>query len=323
MLEEGTLRPGASALAQLRLERATVAARGDRFVIRSYSPSRTVGGGTVIEPVAEKRKRRSGGLESLAVFESGSLEARLLERLGAEAKPVAVAVLAQGLGESETKVTEALSRVGASGQVIATAPNRWLGVKRWNEARELIVAAVSEYMRKNPARYGIPKGELKSSLKTKLDASLHDAAFDALVAAGAFDVRSDRVRIAGTTWDPPAAEATALSKLEAELEAAGYSVPETSAWQSKLGASGAEVMGLGLFLGRLVRVSQEFAYTTKQMEDLRAKLAQWFESHETLNVAGFKEITGVSRKHAVPLLEHTDRVGWTVRVGDERKKGRI
>ena len=99
------------------------------------------------------------------------------------------------------------------------------------------------------------------------------------------------------------------------------SVPEVPAWQAKLGAAGAEVVGLGLFLGRLVRVSQEFIYTARQMETLRAKLSEGFAKNPTMGVAAFKELAAVSRKHAVPLLEHCDRVGWTVRVGDERKMG--
>jgi selenocysteine-specific elongation factor len=89
LLEGTSLKPGASALAQLRLEHPAVAARGDRFVIRTYSPSRTVGGGSVIEPVAAKRRRHAAGLEQLAVHESGSLAARLLQRLAGEKSALA------------------------------------------------------------------------------------------------------------------------------------------------------------------------------------------------------------------------------------------
>src|SRR5439155_18987026 len=103
--------------------RPTAAARSDRFVIRSYSPSRTIGGGSVIEPAATRRRRHGGGLEALAVHESGSLEARLLERLEREAKPAAVAVLARDLGESE-------ATLGAS-----PAEGRWLSIQRWEAAR--------------------------------------------------------------------------------------------------------------------------------------------------------------------------------------------
>ena len=74
-------------------------------------------------------------------------------------------------------------------------------------------------------------------------------------------------------------------------------------------------------LGRLVRVSQDFTCTARQLEGLRAKLAAHFARRPALTVAEFKALAGVSRKWAVPLLEHCDRVGWTVRAGDERKAG--
>jgi selenocysteine-specific elongation factor len=80
-------------------------------------------------------------------------------------------------------------------------------------------------------------------------------------------------------------------------------------------------MALGLFLGRLARVTQDLTYTAAQLEALRTKLAAHFAKASALTIAEFKDIAGVSRKHAVPLLEHGDRVGWTVRAGDVRKAG--
>ena len=108
---------------------------------------------------------------------------------------------------------------------------------------------------------------------------------------------------------------------EAELESAGLAVPEAADWLARLGAEGPEALSLGLFLGRLARVSQELTFTTRQLEALRAKLATHFGRKGTLTVAEFKDLARVSRKYAVPLLEHSDRVGWTVRLGDERKAG--
>ena len=107
-----------------------------------------------------------------------------------------------------------------------------------------------------------------------------------------------------------------------EFFADAYQVPENAAWQKTLGAGAADASGLGFFLGRLVRVNAELTYTAKQMERLRALVAGWFDGgHAALTVADFRGLTGASRKFGVPLLEHCDRVGWTVRVGDERRKG--
>ena len=319
LLEGQTLEPGGSALAQLRLERPTVAARGDRFVIRAYSPSRTVGGGTVIEPVAVKH--RGHGLEQLAVRESGSLEARLIQRLEQETKPVSTAVLAQAVSEPEVSAAAALAGLAAEGEVVATAEGRWLAPEVWGGARYTIEREVRAYAGKYAARYGVPKGELKSGLKASMETALFDTAYASLMEDGVLEQRGEYVRPADSPWEPPAETMGRLEKVEAELEAAEFLVPETAQWLAKLGAGAQEVVALGTFLGRLVRVSQELTYTDRQMDDLRRRLVTYFATRPEMTVADFRGITGASRKFAVPLLEHCDRVGWTVRVGDARKAG--
>jgi len=289
-------------------------------VIRQYSPSRTIGGGSVIEPVAAKR-RRHGALDALEVRESGSLEARLLQMVEAEATPVSTSRLAQVVGESQTVVHAALARLLEEHEIAMPLEERWLALARWHAALEVIEREVRGYAGKFPARYGIMKGELKSGLKIAMEPALFDIAFHELEEDGRIETRSQRVRPADTPWEPPAATMAALQKLEAELEATGMSVPEALQWQAKLGPAAADVTALGLFLERLVRVNQELIYTAHQMKVLRAKLADHFAKKPALTMAEFKEMAGVSRKFAVPLLEHSDRVGWTVRSGDERKKG--
>ncbi len=320
LLEGDGLEPGGRALAQLRLEHETVAARGDRFVIRSYSPSRTIGGGVVIEPIADRRRRRTGaGIAALEVAESGSLEARLEEKLAAHPKPASSEQLAQECGEPTEAVVAALVRMEAAGSAVQPATAKWLSDDRWSGARERIEGAVAEYAAKHPARYGVMKGELKSGLKNALESALFDLAFDAMTREGALQLRGERVRPGGSEWAPPADVAELLARLERALEADGYAVPENDKWQTTLGPKAGEATSLGFFLERLVRVNAEFTYTATQMTRLRESLAAWFAAHDALTVAEFREMTGASRKYAVPLLEHADRVGWTMRVGDVRK----
>ncbi|MEO5618154.1 MAG: selenocysteine-specific translation elongation factor [Candidatus Eisenbacteria bacterium] len=320
-LEGAEIGPGGTTLAQVRLERPAVAARGDRFVIRSYSPSRTIGGGAIIEPVATKRHRHAAGIEQLEVHESGSLEARLLEKLATFEKPAATAVLAQAVGESEAAVHAALAALAAGAEVAQPTEGRWLSAARWSAARETIEREVRAFAVAHPARYGAPKGELKSGLRATMEAASFDAAFESLVAERVLEQKGDRVRPADLPWDPPAAIVARLEALEAELGAAGYQVPEVPQWQPKLGADGAEVTSLGFFLGRLVRVSQDLTYSARQLETLRGRLADYFTRKPSLTVADFRDLTGASRKYSVPLLEHCDRLGWTMRVGDERRVG--
>ena len=321
LLEGRPVLPGDSMLAQLRLEHAAVAARGDRFVIRQYSPSRTIGGGAVIDPVASKRRWREGGLGSLELHESGSLAARLVQHLEGELKPVSAELLAHAVGAPTTEVADALARLASADEIVGTREGRYVSSARWQEARESIEAEVRTFVERHPARFGAPKGELKSGLKGRLDPALFDAAFAMLIADERIAQRGELVRPADTPWSPPTELKAALEELERRLEGAGFAVPENAEWGAKLGARASEIAAMGHFMGRLVRVSQDLTYTMAQLESLRARLRGWFESNAALTVANFRDLTGASRKYSVPLLEHCDRVGWTVRVADERKRG--
>src|SRR5262245_31152536 len=128
LLGSGSLPPGGSSLAQVRLEQPTVAARGDRFVVRSYSPSRTVGGGSIIEPVAERRRRSD--VAGLDTQESGSLESRLLEKLSVFERAASTEQLATEVGESVAVVTAALDSLVRHGTVVSPVPGRWLSDSR-------------------------------------------------------------------------------------------------------------------------------------------------------------------------------------------------
>ena len=313
LLDAAELAPGGSALAQLRLERPTVAARGDRFVIRAYSPSRTIGGGSVIEPVASKR-RRGGGVEELAAFETGSLEARMLQRLGDERSLVATAKVAQAMSEPEAAASAALGRLQDAG-VVEPVAGRWLvraGTRR--QRRSSAGARVRHAFR----RYGVPetaeeraRGARRGAVRRRVRCARARGRSSSAATACAPRMRRGSL--------PP--RRCVLERLEQELEAAGFGVPETALWSARLGAPAGEVAGLGYFLGRLVRVSQEYTLTARQLDELRGRIAAHFRRNTALTVADFKELAGVSRKWGVPLLEHSDRVGWTARVGDERRKG--
>ncbi|MBI1799638.1 MAG: selenocysteine-specific translation elongation factor, partial [Candidatus Eisenbacteria bacterium] len=301
LLEGEGLAPGGSAFAQLRLEKPAVATRGDRFVIRQYSPSRTIGGGSVINPVAEKRRRHDPGLESLAVHESGSLEARLLEQLEKESRPTSAEALARTTGAGVAEAAIALARLAAAHELVVTPENRYVAESRWDAARGAIEREVRTFTAAHPGRYGVMKGELKSGIRAGMETALFDAAFAALIGEGVIAQQGEHVRPADTPWEPPAQMTAALESVERTLEATGYLVPENAAWQSKLGARAGEVAALGFFMGRLVRVSQDLTYTQPLIERLRETLAKWFANHAALTVANFRDLTGASRKYAVPL----------------------
>jgi selenocysteine-specific elongation factor len=318
LLEGAELAPGAGALAQISLEEATVPARGDRFVIRSYSPSVTIGGGSVLEPQAERRRR--GDVSRLAVAERGTEDERLIEAFRNAGKPLDTVQLAKSLGISNERAEAGAVAEVAAGRLLALPDRRWVSAEAWELARHAVSAALAEFARRYPVRWGRAKGELKSQLGKSMDAGLFDAALASLVEEGAVESRADQLRAAGApAWTPALQQAQ--DRVVEALSKAGHSVPELSTLAASSVPDAAEHVQRLLFEGKAVRVSQDFVYTKAQWEAVESALRRHFETHEGLRVSDLKDLLGVSRKHAIPLLEYCDRVGLTLRAGDERRKG--
>jgi selenocysteine-specific elongation factor len=317
LLEGAELAPGASTLAQISLEESTVPARGDRFVIRSYSPSVTIGGGTVLEPEAKRRRR--GDVSRLAVAERGSEDERLIEAFRNAHKPLDAAAVAKALGVPVERAEAGAIAEAGGGRLRALPDRRWVSAEAWEAARLAIQDALTDFARRHPVRWGRAKGELKSQIGKSIDAGLFDTALASLIEEGAVETRSDHVRAAGLSAWTPALQQAQDRVVEALIKA-GHSVPELSTLAAGVPEASEHVQRL-LFEGKAVRVSQDFVYTKAQWDAVEAALRRHFESHEGLRVADLKDLLGVSRKHAIPLLEYGDRIGLTMRVGDERRKG--
>ncbi len=320
LLEGVALAPGEAALAQLELEAATVAARLDRFVIRSYSPSVTIGGGTVLEPGAERRKR--GAVSGLETAERGSEAERVLVGLvGAGLATRTAAALAKELDLTGERVASLLDGLAATAEARRLAGDRWVSARSWTAAAERVTRTLAGYADQHPVRWGRAKGELKSSLGREMEGVLFDAVLADLVSSGSVEARGDEVRLPGR-GELSAEDRERLEKILAAIEGAGFSVPELSKLASLTGVPEAgEFVQRLLFEGSLVRIGQDFAYTAPQWERIRSALRSHFALQNALQVGDLKSLLGISRKHAIPLLEHTDRAGWTIRVGDQRQKG--
>jgi len=325
LLDRDELRPGDRAPVQLRLEAPGVAESGDRFVVRSYSPMRAIGGGVIVEPVAAKRRRLVGDpAEELRRREAGTPADRLVDLL-----------LPRGLdGESAKHLRAALGLDGPAFAALATeardagkvvGENRLFLPAALDEATSLVEATVAAYHADHPVAWGISLGDLKSSLGTRMNPALFDLARERLVDADRVVLRGELVRLADhdpTLTDADEARAAALLD---RLDADGFAAPFIGHVIRDEGLDEVTAHDLLARLdleGRVVPVSNEFVYTADRIEMLRERLREHFTAADDLTVAAFKELgDGLSRKHAVPLMEFCDRRGWTRRSGDGRVMG--
>lgn len=325
LLEQDELAPGASAAVQIRLEGPIVSDRGDRFVIRSYSPQRAIGGGSVLVPSAEKHRRHDpAAVARLQVEEAGGVRARVLQALaafplgGTPAEVAARALLA------EEPVRQSLEELHAGEEVEPLPDGRWLAPAAFELLAARLIDAGRKYQDGSAYRWGQARGELKRALPREADGVLFDALVAGLLRQGRLFRRGERFRVDSPDSGLKPAEAELLRRVETAYEEAGASPPTVKELEESLraGRTLAEILASLVSEGTLVRLNSDLYYFAGRLDEMEQGLRRYFKTHNEMRISDLKDLLGVSRKHGVPLLEHFDRIGVTRRLGDIRVAGR-
>ena len=319
-LDAPEILPGDAAWAQLRLEAPVIARAGDRFVLRSYSPVTTIAGGTVAEPVAPARRRRTP--EERAALET-IITATPERAIAARARLAGWAGVSPSRLAIETPVPSArvtaLLRDGAPPGV-ALAAGRLFAAPIVAEAREIILRAVAEHHDREPLRPGIDREELRRTLPPHAAPGLADDVIAAALADGT--LRSDDGLIALATFRPTLTpdQECARDALLHLLDEAGLTPPLASEWPADLRAR-PDFRALLKVLERsrqIVALGPELYVVPSALEAAAAAVRRSLAGRGPLGPAEFRECIPVSRKYLIPILEYFDRIGVTQRVGDGR-----
>ncbi len=326
LLDTDELAPGGDALAQIQLEGRVVAERGDRFVLRSFSPMRTLGGGKVLDVSAARRRRfRQEDLAVLRVAEEGSLDERVLERVGARGGlGLPEAELTQLLGQPPAEIQKAVASLVESGDLRRVGRSRLVTRGAFEETGVRLVEAILEQERAQPLRFGPMKSEIKSRLEAKAHPEVAEAWIQEEIAGERLFASGDRLRRSSRTLELSARDAALRERMFGEIRGREFSGPTQKELLEMFSADKSAPELLQLLVGeeRVLRLGGDLLLAAELLAVLRQRLAQYYLSHETMSVADLKEIFGVSRKFGVPLLELIDRLGWTERRGDLRLAGR-
>jgi selenocysteine-specific elongation factor len=193
----------------------------------------------------------------------------------------------------------------------------------WERALERVESEVKRYAEEHRLRAGLPKGELKSLLAREMDGPVFDEALGKLVAKGAIQVQGDRILPQGAAPALTEEQQRTVERMELRLASQGFQPPDLPAILADIPRETRpqELVRYLIESDRVVRVTSELLYTRGQWEEIEARIRAHFRTRPTLAMGDFKSILQVSRKYAVPLLEHLDRIGLTRREGDERFPG--
>jgi len=312
------LAPGSQGFARVKLPDAALLLPGDRFILRQFSPVVTIGGGVVLDSAPIPRMTE---LESfLQVLAAGDPEAMLKARIArrgpagiSTSRLVAETEWTRNFLDKQLAQTVKERRVLRIGDLFVDAP----AMARLQQA---IVSSVEGFHRKNSLVSGIAKESLREQVNAPSE--VFSAALDLLVQEKKIAVAGDVVRLPGHGVVMKDEEAESKKKIEDAFAVAGLKVPALHEVIAGLKVDKIRAQKIVTLLLRdkmLVKISDELVFHRSALEELRRLVAAQKLKSPKMDVAKFKELTGVSRKYAIPLLEYLDRERVTRRVGDSRE----
>jgi selenocysteine-specific elongation factor len=316
--------PGARAYIRLRLEAPAVLVRGDRFILRAYSPTTTIGGGVVLDPQPPRaRIRTAAALERLRAIDLEAPTASPLAailRMVAEAGAIGMPTIdvTRRVGVAPTARASLVASATADGRLVSIG-DRLLDPAVVERLQQQAIALVEAFHAAHPLSDGMPREELRHRLLPRSEPGIFDELVRRLTAAGRL-AGTERIRVASHAIALTPEEQAAYAAIEAAYRDAGLTPPDTAAVAARAGAP-ALVERMTALLTRhkqLVRLDT-MVFHRDVLERLKDEVrALKAAGTPKVDVAAFKERFGVSRKFAIPLLEYLDRERVTRRMGDAR-----
>jgi selenocysteine-specific elongation factor len=321
------IEPGNSDFVQLRLEGPITAIPGDRFIIRSYSPQITIGGGEILDALPEKHRLRDtkarAALEKLMSAKDFISRANTFIEMAGESALNATEIAAR-TGATDSQIAELATALTSSKSAIeiSPAPLMLISTQAFESLASQVLEMLSTHHKREPLSLGISREEVRERLFGALKPEIFRAVITDLAGRGKVVAERDALRMATHKPALTGADADTKQALEAAFKAAGLQAGtlDEIAATAKLNLQLAKKFyNLLVAERRIVRVG-DFVFHVDTIEDLKARVRAHKSISSKIDVAVFKEITGgLTRKYAIPLLEFLDRERITRRVGNERE----
>lgn len=327
LLDKEEIGPGESGLVQLRLEEEIALKRGDRFVVRFYSPMETIGGGVVLEPNPVRKKRfDEKAIEELKKKESGSLADVMELHIKQHADTmITMAELAKIMAHSVDELQEYLEELKEEGIVHVFAMKK--DVYLWHRdseyaLRQKIQEALEAYHKRYPYRYGMKKAEIHNTYLKKVKPIVFDAYIEQLVAQNQIGRKDEYLHLAEFEVSKDAMFLKTEKTLVDAFEKVGFDFVRFS--EIDLGTipreTAEDVLLLLVDEERVVRINEEMFTMKYLMDEAEEKIRKHLENEDVITIAQVRDMFSTSRKSAKPILEYMDSIKVTKKTGAESER---
>ena len=329
LLDKDELKPGDTGLAELLLEEELATKRGDRFIVRFYSPLETIGGGVVLEPNPRKKKRFSeDAIEELLKKESGSLADVCELNIRAETEDlITLKDLAKNMSHSVEELRPYLDELRDSGVIFEFPKNK--DIFYWHRDNAFIVSQeitrdLKKFYEKFPYRAGIKKAEIHSTYMKKVKMNVFEECINKLISENLIEVRNEYVCLPGYEINKDETYLSIEKLLTDTFETAGYAFLRFSEIDKKKYPDEVvmDVLRVMMDEGKAVKVGIELEmYTMKHFMDVaEEKVREHFKTNEIITISEVREMFETSRKCAKPIIEYMDVIKVTKKVGAETER---
>jgi selenocysteine-specific elongation factor len=326
LLDRDEMTPGQATAVQIRLDSPVALVKDDRFVIRSYSPVRTIGGGHILNPIPPKHKRfRKETVDGLNRLQQMAAE----EIIGyhaseSEYQGVSFAQLKVMSNLSEKQIDTLIQKMLSQKHLIVVDRDSRLYIHSDAVAKLKTETErqLADYHLANPLKSGMSKEELKSKLPPGVGGKHFNLLLNQLLHDETIVLEEDRVRLTTHRISLGADETDIRDKILKIYRENSLTPPyfKDVVKELAIGAGRAkDVLMLLVAQGALLKISEELYFDAGAITDLKRTLVEYLQKNGEISTPEFKQMTGLSRKYLIPLIEHFDNTNVTLRIGDIRK----
>ena len=330
LMEDDVILPGQDADIQLILQEPAAVWPGDRFVIRSYSPIATIGGGVILNNAPPKRKRmverdRAHNQEIFSIYKSEVVEEKMLLFLRESGlQGITAEQLSTRLGVFGKKLKKQLQQPVSTGKilVVESESQRLVAAPVVEKLGRTILTLLTAYHNDNPLKSGLAREELRSQLKPRVDQKLFQYTLNALTKKELLVQEGADVRLPDHEVTLQMDEKEMQENIGSLYKKAGLRPPNLKDVLTTFGEFSEkqirQVINLLLQKGTLVRINESLIFHAAELEQLAGQVTEFINREGEIDAPRFKDMTGLTRKFSIPLLEYFDKIKLTIRVGDKR-----
>jgi selenocysteine-specific elongation factor len=326
LLDQEELPPGQTVVAQLRLDAPVAIVKDDRFVVRSYSPVRTIGGGQVLNPIPQKHKRLKTdviqGLQNLAENDSETIISHHIQQAGYSGVSFSHLKIMTNLTDKQLETI--LQHLLSQKTVIQTdkETRTFIHQTTFDTLNQKTAEYLGNYHDDNPLKAGMPKEELKSKFPQLTDSKLFNLLINQMIKSQKIVQEENTVRLASHRVSLHEGQADIRDGILKTYQKGGLQPPYFREVVKILDVDPNRAKDVLMHLveeGQIVKTKEDLYFHVKAVAELKKKLVDFLKSQGEITTPQFKEMTGVSRKFVIPLIEYFDAKNVTLRVGDSRK----